>query len=117
MRPISWKNDVLDKGSSTSNNLIHQDIRDLIMQGTPKEKESDRCLAEIVRNKLNLHDQIPEVCVDILERRGPARGYPLTHRLLIVQVARAVRNTLGIFLKILGASILFHFYSNFSACA
>ncbi|XP_076672858.1 UPF0764 protein C16orf89 homolog [Andrena cerasifolii] len=96
MRPISWRNGALDKGSSTSNSPIHQDIRDLIMQGTPKEKESDRCLAEIVRNKLNLDDQIPELCVDILERRGPTRGYPLTHRLLIVQVARAMKCERGL---------------------
>lgn len=87
---IAWKNDTLDKGSPDSDELVDRDVRELIMQGTPKEEESDLCLAEIVRNRLRFSHRIPEVCTDILKRRDATRGYPLTHRLLIVQVARAV---------------------------
>lgn len=60
------------------------------MQGPPKEEESDRCLAEIVRNKLNSSNRIPDLCVEILASRESSRGYPLTHRLLIVQIAKIV---------------------------
>ena len=60
------------------------------MQGAPKEKESDRCLAEIVRNKLNSNDRIPGLCAEILTDRKSSRGYPLTHRLLIVLIAKMV---------------------------
>ncbi|XP_029032238.2 UPF0764 protein C16orf89 homolog [Osmia bicornis bicornis] len=89
MRPISWKEGVLKRGRVRSS-LNDKDIRELIMQGTPKEEESDRCLSDIIRNKSNLGYTIPELCVDILMGPGTSRGYPLTHRLLIVQVAKAM---------------------------
>ncbi|XP_076247085.1 UPF0764 protein C16orf89 homolog [Calliopsis andreniformis] len=91
MQSISWKNGTLDTESPTLDELINQNVRELIMQGTPKEEESDRCLAEIIRNKLSLNYRIPEVCLDILQRRDVTRGYPLTHRLLIIQVAKAMK--------------------------
>lgn len=96
MRPISWKEGALQRGR-ISRSLNDQDIRELIMQGTPKEEESDRCLADIIRNKWNLGYTIPELCVDILMGPGTTRGYPLTHRLLIVQVAKAVRHTRNLY--------------------
>ncbi|XP_015429794.1 PREDICTED: UPF0764 protein C16orf89 homolog [Dufourea novaeangliae] len=89
MKHIFWQDGVLQRGSETVD-LTYQDIRDLIMQGTPKEEESDQCLGEIVRNNLKSHHQMPEVCIEILMRRDLARGYPLTHRLLIIQVAQTL---------------------------
>ncbi|XP_054013601.1 uncharacterized protein LOC128895211 [Hylaeus anthracinus] len=95
MRPISWQNGVLEKKGPTPG-LTYRDVRDLIMQGTPKEEESDRCLGEIVRNELNPRCEIPETCVEILKRRDSTRGYPLAHRLLIIQVAKAMGCSHGI---------------------
>jgi len=59
--------------------------------GTPNEMESDQCLTEIVRSSLKGECEIPVTCVATLMRKDDATGYPLTHRLLIVQVAKAVR--------------------------
>lgn len=92
MKAISWRRGALEKGW-VNLELSYQDIRNLVMQGAPKEEESDRCLAEIVRNKLNSNHRFPDLCVEILATRGPARGYPLTHRLLIVQIAKVVSIT------------------------
>ncbi|XP_076170901.1 UPF0764 protein C16orf89 homolog isoform X2 [Ptiloglossa arizonensis] len=89
MHSIVWQNGVLGKKRPTPG-LTRRDVRDnLIMQGTPREEESDRCLGEIARNKLNSRYRLPDTCVEILKRRDYTRGYPLAHRLLIVQVARA----------------------------
>ncbi|XP_076623260.1 UPF0764 protein C16orf89 [Colletes latitarsis] len=88
LRRICWQNATLEKKSPTPG-LTKQHVLDLVMQGTPKEEESDRCLAKIVRNKLNSINEMPETCVEILERGDRVRGYPLAHRLFIIQVAMA----------------------------
>ncbi|XP_043248776.1 uncharacterized protein LOC122395352 [Colletes gigas] len=88
LRHICWQNGTLKKKSPTPG-FTEQDVLDLVMQGTPKEEESDRCLAKIVRNKLNSINGMPETCVEILERDDRVRGYPLVHRLFIIQVAMA----------------------------
>lgn len=56
------------------------------MKGTPQEAESDYCLAEL--SEENCH--ISNICMDMLLRKDGSRGYPLTHRLLYIQTARAV---------------------------
>ncbi|XP_043784552.1 UPF0764 protein C16orf89 homolog [Apis laboriosa] len=86
MKKISWQHGALVKGRANIGS--YRDIRDLIMQGAPKEEESDRCLAEIVRNKFNSDHRIPSLCLEILTTRESTKGYPLTHRLLIVQIAK-----------------------------
>lgn len=89
LKEISWRRGALKEGK-VNLKLTYRDTRELIMQGAPKEKESDRCLAEIVRNKLNSNDRIPGLCAEILTDRKSSRGYPLTHRLLIVLIAKMV---------------------------
>ena len=89
LKEISWRRGALEEGK-TNLKLTYRDVRELIMQGAPKEKESDRCLADIVRYKLNSNDRVPGLCVEILTSRKSARGYPLTHRLLIVLIAKIV---------------------------
>ncbi|XP_048263066.1 uncharacterized protein LOC100652041 isoform X2 [Bombus terrestris] len=95
LKEISWRHGALEKGK-TNFKLNYRDIRELIMQGPPKEEESDRCLAEIVRNKLNSSDRIPDLCAEILANRESSRGYPLTHRLLIVQIAKILKCDRGL---------------------
>lgn len=89
MKKISWRHGALAKGRANIG-LPYRDIRDLVMQGVPNEEESDRCLAEIVRNKFNSDHRIPGLCLEILTTRESSKGYPLTHRLLIVQIAKIV---------------------------
>ncbi|XP_017756969.1 PREDICTED: UPF0764 protein C16orf89 homolog [Eufriesea mexicana] len=95
MKAISWRRGALERGW-VNLELSYQDIRDLVMQGAPKEEESDRCLGEIVRNKLNSNHRFPDLCAEILATRGPTRGYPLTHRLLIVQIAKVLNCDQGV---------------------
>nr|XP_033340341.1 UPF0764 protein C16orf89 homolog [Megalopta genalis] len=95
LRPIFWQDGGVDRGRPTPD-ITYQDISELIMQGTPKEEESDRCLGEIVSNGLNYRYRMPDTCNQILMRRDLTRGYPLTHRLLIVQVAKTLRCEYGL---------------------
>ncbi|KOC60614.1 UPF0764 protein C16orf89 like protein [Habropoda laboriosa] len=90
IRKIKWRRGVLGEWKSNSK-LTHRDVRNMVMQGIPKEKESDECLAEIVRNRLNRNCAIPDYCYGILANLESTRGYPLTHRLLMVQVAKAMK--------------------------
>ncbi|CAD1478322.1 unnamed protein product, partial [Heterotrigona itama] len=90
LKEISWRRGALREGKANLK-LTYRDIRELIMQGAPKEEESDRCLAEIVRNRLNSNDRIPGLCAEILANRKSTRGYPLTHRLLIVLIAKMLK--------------------------
>jgi len=39
---------------------------------------------------LNKMYQIPQICIEILTRDDDTTGYPLTHRLLIIQTIKAV---------------------------
>lgn len=66
-----------------------------MQHGTPTETESDQCLINIVRSSLKEKCEIPATCVATLMKEDDTSGYPLTHRLLIVQVARAVSEMLG----------------------
>ncbi|XP_031828220.1 UPF0764 protein C16orf89 homolog [Nomia melanderi] len=95
LRPIRWQDGGLRRGRPTPD-LTYRDIRDLTMQGTPKEEESDRCLGEIVNNGLNSIYRMPDTCNEILMRRDLTRGYPLTHRLLIVRVAKTLKSEDGL---------------------
>ncbi|XP_020300288.1 UPF0764 protein C16orf89 homolog isoform X2 [Pseudomyrmex gracilis] len=58
--------------------------------GAPNETQSDYCIVTIIRNsKENGECQIPETCREILLKDDCATGYSLTHRLLMIQIARA----------------------------
>ncbi|XP_078041570.1 UPF0764 protein C16orf89 homolog [Augochlora pura] len=95
LRPIFWQDGGVDRSSPTPD-ITYRDVKEMIMQGTPKEEESDRCLGEIVKNGLNYRYRMPDTCNQILMRRDLTRGYPLTHRLLIVQVAKTLRCEYGL---------------------
>lgn len=99
MKKISWRHGALIKGRANIG-LCYRDTRDLVMQGVPKEEESDRCLVEIVRNKFNSDHRIPSLCLEILTTRESTKGYPLTHRLLIVQIAKIVSISLQNFFNL-----------------
>ncbi|XP_017887527.1 uncharacterized protein LOC108629392 [Ceratina calcarata] len=94
MKPILWRRGALEKGKMNRKSTCW-DVRELVMQGTPKEKENDRCLTEIIRSRLNSNYRIPDFCFKILTDSEFSRGYPLTHRLFIVQVASVMECDLG----------------------
>lgn len=70
--------------------LSYSDIVNLLWHGTPNGTESDACVIKIIRNSLNGTREIPKNCIETLIRDDNTTGYPLTHRLFILQVIRAV---------------------------
>ncbi|XP_019698442.1 uncharacterized protein LOC105186400 [Harpegnathos saltator] len=89
IKPIMWTNVFSRARFNSSLPLSYLETITSIWRGTPQETESDQCLAKIVRNSLNGRCRIPKICIQILTRNDDPMGYPLTHRLLIVQVAKA----------------------------
>ncbi|CAK9829349.1 UPF0764 protein C16orf89 homolog [Anthophora retusa] len=95
IREIKWRSGALVKWE-TNSKFTARDIREMVMQGTPNERKSDKCLAEMIRNRFNENCTIPDYCYEILTNTELTRGYPLTHRLLIVQVAKAIKCDKGL---------------------
>ncbi|XP_053595542.1 UPF0764 protein C16orf89 homolog [Microplitis demolitor] len=58
-----------------------------LWQGSPQETESDSCLVELVEDNCHVSNK----CADMLLKEDGSRGYPLTHRLLYVQAAKALQ--------------------------
>lgn len=94
IKPISWTR-VLSRSRSSPNHLLsYWEIIQSIRHGTPTETESDQCIIKILRSSLKEGCKIPATCVATLMKKDDTTGYPLTHRLLIVQVAKAVSKML-----------------------
>ncbi|KAG5314454.1 CP089 protein, partial [Pseudoatta argentina] len=89
IKPISWTK-VFSKSRSHPQLLNYQQVVRSIWHGTPTETESDQCLIEIMRSSLKEECEIPVTCVATLIKEDDTTGYPLTHRLLIVQVAKVL---------------------------
>ncbi|XP_014482297.1 PREDICTED: UPF0764 protein C16orf89 homolog [Dinoponera quadriceps] len=89
-KPVLWTRIFSKVRFNSSRPLSHLEIVESIWHGTPNETESDRCLMRIVHSNLNGRCQIPDICIQILTRDDNPMGYPLTHRLLIVQIAKAL---------------------------
>ncbi|XP_012063458.1 PREDICTED: UPF0764 protein C16orf89 homolog [Atta cephalotes] len=90
IKPISWTK-VFSKSRSYPHQLLnYQEVVRSIWHGTPTETESDQCLIEIMRSSLKEECEIPVACVATLIKEDDTTGYPLTHRLLIVQVAKVL---------------------------
>ncbi|KAL0104708.1 hypothetical protein PUN28_016380 [Cardiocondyla obscurior] len=90
IKPISWTKVLSRPRSNSSRLLTYREVIRSMRHGTPVETESDECLIKIVRNSLKGKCKIPPTCVATLAKEDDTTGYPLTHRLLIVQVAKAL---------------------------
>ncbi|XP_071554377.1 UPF0764 protein C16orf89 homolog [Temnothorax nylanderi] len=90
IKPISWTRVLSRSRSSPSQLLSYWEVVRSMWHGTPNETESDQCLVKIMRSSLKEECEIPATCVATLTKEDDASGYPLTHRLLIVQVAKAM---------------------------
>ncbi|XP_011638261.1 uncharacterized protein LOC105427956 [Pogonomyrmex barbatus] len=91
IKPISWTKILPKSKLSPNESLSYWDTMLSVYHGTPNGIESDYCLVEIMRSHLNGECQIPETCIATLIREDDTTGYPLTHRLIIVQLAKALR--------------------------
>ncbi|XP_032684686.1 UPF0764 protein C16orf89 homolog [Odontomachus brunneus] len=90
IKPISWTRIFSRVRFNSSRSFNYLGIVNSIWRGTPNETESDRCLMKIVHSSLHGGCRIPEICIQILNRDDDPMGYPLTHRLLIIQIAKAL---------------------------
>lgn len=91
MKPIWWTR-IFPKNKPTPNRKLSDvQVVESIQQGWPNETESDQCLLKITQSALNEECQIPHTCAEALMNYDNVTGYPLTHRLLMVQVAQRVR--------------------------
>ncbi|XP_011312444.1 uncharacterized protein [Fopius arisanus] len=88
IRPISWKN----HSSLVKSAPDRRSVGDLTHAGTPDEQQSDHCLLIIINQFLTGKScRLSEECLEIITRNDRSRGYAMTHRLLISQVANALR--------------------------
>lgn len=96
IKPISWTRVPSESKSNSSHLLNYWEVVQSIFHGTPTETESDQCINKIIRSSLKEKCEIPATCFAMLTKEDNTTGYPLTHRLLIVQIAKAVSKTLKI---------------------
>ncbi|XP_012543542.2 uncharacterized protein LOC105840994 isoform X2 [Monomorium pharaonis] len=90
VKPILWTRILSRSRPKPSQSLNYLEVVKFMYHGTPDEMESDQCLIEIVRSSLKAKCEIPASCTAILMEEDDSSGYPLTHRLLLVQVAKAM---------------------------
>jgi len=95
IKPISWTR-ISPKFRITFNQkLNYSEIVESLWHGIPNGTESDACLIEIMYNSLNKTYQIPQICIEMLTTDDDTTGYPLTHRLFIIQMIKAVNIVTG----------------------
>ncbi|XP_063978229.1 UPF0764 protein C16orf89 homolog [Diachasmimorpha longicaudata] len=91
IRPIYWKRDSLRSKTSPTPNLTEFIIDNVIHAGAPNENESDYCLLLLIKEYLNGKScQLANECAEMITKDDYSRGYAMTHRLLIIQVANAL---------------------------
>ncbi|EZA51505.1 hypothetical protein X777_09849, partial [Ooceraea biroi] len=91
IRPISWTRISSEMRPIPNQRLNYSEIVASLWHGTPNGRESDACLLEIMHSSLNGTCQVPQICIEMLTRDDDTTGYPLTHRLLIIQMVKAFR--------------------------
>lgn len=111
-----WWTSIFPRGRPILNSEINYwTFFESMWHGAPNETQSDYCIVTIIRNsRENGECQIPATCKEILLKDDCATGYGLTHRLLMIQVARAVRCCLMEEFKIF--CINFIIYKTYTAC-
>lgn len=86
MKPIIWKKlDLADKPLPNPDLTVDETIESMF-KGHPQEAESDHCFINLVH-----HCKFTDECRDlIVHNDNGTTGYPLTHRLLMIQLMNAV---------------------------
>ncbi|CAL1686183.1 unnamed protein product [Lasius platythorax] len=88
IKPIWWTRIFPKDRPIPSQGLNYSQVVKSIQHGWPNETESDQCLFKITHSALNEECQIPQACAEGLMRDDDVTGYPLTHRLLMIQIAK-----------------------------
>lgn len=89
-KPIWWTRIFPKDRPAPSQGLNYSKVVKSIRHGWPNETESDKCIFKIIQSALNEECQIPQTCAEALLRNDDVSGYPLTHRLLMIQIAKRV---------------------------
>lgn len=87
-KPIWWTRIFPKDRPAPSQGLNYSKVVKSIRHGWPNETESDKCIFKIIQSALNEECQIPQTCAEALLRNDDVSGYPLTHRLLMIQIAK-----------------------------
>ncbi|XP_011881016.1 PREDICTED: UPF0764 protein C16orf89 homolog isoform X2 [Vollenhovia emeryi] len=92
IRPLPWTRILPGSNSRLypKRSLSLDKVVSSIWHGAPNEPEGDKCITAILSSSLKGKCEIPATCIAILKKKDDIVGYPLTHRLLIVQIARAM---------------------------
>lgn len=115
IKPITWTRLLSRSRFSTNQLLSYQETVRFTHPnrcGTPTEPESDHCLIKIVRSSSKKECKIPATCTAILMKEDNSTGYCLTHRLLMVQVAKAVSKMLENFRHVRSSFIITFAHTN-----
>ncbi|XP_008214331.2 UPF0764 protein C16orf89 homolog [Nasonia vitripennis] len=86
IKPIVWKKlDLTDKPLPNPDLTVDETVESMF-RGHPQEAESDYCFINLVN-----HCEFPNECRDLIVHNDNATtGYPLTHRLLMIQLMNAL---------------------------
>ncbi|XP_033216730.1 UPF0764 protein C16orf89 homolog isoform X4 [Belonocnema kinseyi] len=87
--PIEWKNGLLAKPILRKLNNTHEISSKLLNSGTPSEVQSDYCISNMLKGYPTETCKVSEECELMLLRNDNPQGYALTHRLLLVWIAKA----------------------------
>lgn len=90
IHPIEWKNGLLGKPIFRKFNNTYQISSKLLYNGKPSEVESDYCILNMLKGYPTETCKVAEECELMLLRNDNPQGYALTHRLLLVWIAKAV---------------------------
>ena len=91
IQPIEWKYGILKKPILRKFNDTDKIHRKIFKNGTPLETESDHCISSMMNGYYKGGAcKVAEECELMLLRNDNPQGYPLTHRLLLVCIAKVV---------------------------
>lgn len=88
--PVNWKSGIFKSTAPKTLSKNYFTLEKLIWHGKPNEKESDKCIIEVLKEFENNTCQIADDCEAMLVEDDNPQGYSTTHRLLLLILAKVV---------------------------
>lgn len=85
IKPITWRKINPNKKIPASYDSTSNDVIKSIFYGKPQEKESNYCLLSLAKDC-----KFPTECQDLVLQNDNSTGYPLAHKLFLMQSMIAV---------------------------
>lgn len=86
--PVNWKSGIFKSTAPKTLSKNYFTLEKLIWHGKPNEKESDKCIIEVLKEFENNTCQIADDCEAMLVEDDNPQGYSTTHRLLLLILAK-----------------------------